>query len=96
MKHTDAFMIEIDIAQIVELLQNEMRGIIKQTGSRMVIHFFQESFISNTIMEIFAGMNFVAKVHTIFVKNIQDGFPSFSEFFKTCIYQASWSLWPGI
>ena len=62
----------------------------------MIIYFFQESFIGNAVVQIFSGMNFITEVHSVFIKNIQDGFPSFPEFFKSGIYQSGGSLWPGI
>src|SRR5450755_1374614 len=96
MEHPDSFVIIINIGEVVELLQNKMRGIIEQAGARMVSYFFQESFIRNSIMQVFPRMNFITKVHSVFIKNIQDGFPSFSEFPETGIYQSGGSLRPRI
>src|SRR5690606_10221727 len=43
------FVIEIDILDIIELLQYKMRGIVKQAGTRVLLYFFEEHFVGNTI-----------------------------------------------
>src|SRR5690625_5855425 len=72
MKHANPLMVDIDKIKILQLLQNEMRRIIQNIGTRMVINFLQKSFKSQPIMEIFARMQFVTYIHTMFIKQIQN------------------------
>ena len=58
-KHLDAAVIQIDEFQIIELLQHEMTRIKKHIASRMMGGALQKHFKRDSIVQIFAGMDFV-------------------------------------
>ena len=62
----------------------------------MVVYFFQEHFIRNAIVQIFAGVYFVAKVNPAFVECIQYRQPAVGQFCKSCFNKACGSLRPGV
>ena len=68
MEHPDPLMIIIDVLQVIEALQYKMRRIIQQTCSCMIIYMFQKRFVGYPVMQIFAGMYFITKIYTVFIK----------------------------
>ena len=50
MKRTNAVVVEVDELQIVELLQDEMTGVVKNIGARVVIDCIEESLERDTVM----------------------------------------------
>src|SRR4030095_2936554 len=60
----------------------------------MIVYPLQKHFVSNTIKQVFAGMNLVTYVNTTFIEIIKNRPPSLCQFFKTGLYQTSRSLRP--
>jgi hypothetical protein len=79
MEHFDPLMVMVDVSQIIEALQHKMTGIVEQTSPRVLIHFFQEHFITDAVVEVFPWMDLVAEVYSVFVELIKDRPPSFCE-----------------
>src|ERR1700730_6628347 len=59
-KHLNPAVIQIDELQIIKLLQHEMTRVKKHVATRMLAHTLQKHFECHPIVQIFAGMNFVA------------------------------------
>ena len=59
MKRTNAFVIEIDELKIIELLQDEMTGVIKNVGSGVIVDGSEETLECHAVMQIFAGVQLV-------------------------------------
>ena len=96
MEHFDALVVMVDITEVIKALEYEMAWIIQQASPFVVVGFFQEHFIGNTIMQVFSGMDFVTEVNPVLIKYIQDGRPSFGQLGESCFYQSCGPLWPGI
>ena len=57
MKHFYPLMIEVDELKIVELLQNEVAGVIEDVAALMSSEPIQKHFKADAVVKIFAGMN---------------------------------------
>src|SRR5258708_29053352 len=71
MKHFNPAVIKIDELQIIKLLQHEMARIKKHIASRMIAAALQKHFKRHPIVQIFAGMNLEAQVHSRSIKPTQ-------------------------
>src|SRR5881394_2442067 len=71
-----AVVIDVDIIEIVELLQQEVRRIVEQVRPRVVVHPFEEHLIADAVMQVFAGMNLVADVDAILVGIVEERGPA--------------------
>src|SRR5690606_1046238 len=88
----DTFVVMVDISQVIQALQHEMRRVIQQAGPGVVIHLFQETLVAYPVMQVLARMDFVADIHALLIKHIQYWAPPFSQFGKTRIDQPLWAL----
>ena len=86
MEHADAFVIDVDIFEVVEALQDEVRRVIEQAGAGMVIRMMKEGLVGDAVVQVFSGMDLIAKVYAVLVKFVQDGKPAGGEFFETGFY----------
>src|SRR5882762_6866943 len=64
MKHLDAAVIQVDEFQVVELLQHKMARVIKYIAPSMIAHTLQEHFERDPIVQIFAGVDLEAQIHS--------------------------------
>src|SRR2546428_3600999 len=82
-KHFDSLVVQIDEFQIIKLLQHEMARIEKYMASRMIPHALQKHFKRRPIMQVLAGMNLKAQIHSRLIECIQNGMPSSRQFIKS-------------
>src|ERR1700722_346627 len=66
MEHPDAFVINVDVLQVVEALQHKVGGVIEQAGSGMVTGVLQERLVGNAVVQVLSGVDLIAKVDTLF------------------------------
>src|ERR1700731_1137504 len=59
-KHFNPAVIQVDELQIIKLLQHEMTWVKKHVAPRMIAAALQKHFKRDAIVQIFAGMDFVA------------------------------------
>ena len=59
-KHLDALVIQVEIFEIVELLQHEVAGIVKNIAARMIADAFEKHFERRAVVQVLAGMNLEA------------------------------------
>ena len=95
-KSFDPLMIEIDELDVIELLQHEMRWIIKDVGAWMIVDCFEESLKRYTVVEVFARVQFIADVDAVLIKGVKDWLPAAAEFGKALLNQPSGALRPRI
>ena len=62
----------------------------------MVARLFQKHFIRDAVEQVFAGMYFIANVHTTFVKVVKDRQPAAGQFFKSFLDQPGRPLRPWV
>src|SRR5438270_12672025 len=96
MKHFYPLMIEVDEFKIVELLQNEVAGVIEDVAAFVPPQPIQKHFKADAVMKIFAGMNLETQIDTSLVEVIENGPPTFCEFVECSLYKSGWALWPWI
>src|SRR5882672_12760795 len=95
-KHSDALVIQIEEFKIIELLQHEMTRVKQHLAPWMISGALQKHFERDTIVQIFAGMDLEAQIHSRFVKCIEDGTPARGQLFKSSFNQPGRPLWPRI
>src|SRR5258708_24606725 len=61
-KHADAIVIEVDVLEIVELLQQEVTGIVQQVAARVSADALEEHLERHPVVQILAGMDLEAGV----------------------------------
>jgi len=96
MEHADAFVVDIDIFQVVETLQDEMGGVVQEAGPGMVIGVLQEGLIGDTVVQVFSRVDLIAEVDAMPVEFVEDGKPACRQLFKACFHQTRGPLGPGI
>jgi hypothetical protein len=89
-------MIEINVLKIIQLLKNEMAGVIQDVASGMFACRFPETLERNSIVKVLAGMYLIAQVNAGFIKGIEDRQPALSQFFKSVVNHSRRTLRPRI
>ena len=76
-------VIDINKRKVIQLLQNKVAGIVQNLDARMIAGSFQKALKSSAVVQVFAGVDFVADVYPIFIKHIQNGLPPVGQFLKS-------------
>src|SRR5690606_27452620 len=92
----DAILVDVDVVEIVELLQHEVARIVEQVGARVVVHALKEHLVGDAVVQVLAGMDFVADVDARFIKGVEDRRPAAGQFVEGFLDKTSGTLWPGI
>ena len=87
MKGLDPLVVDVDEGQIVELLQHEVRRIVEDVRTRVLIHGIEEAFEGDSVVQVFAGVQFVAGVDAVLVEHIEDRLPAAAKLGKTFLDQ---------
>ncbi len=58
MERPDPFMIDVDEGQIIQLLQQEVTGIVQDVGARMIADRGEKPFECHPVMQVFTGVEF--------------------------------------
>ncbi len=88
--------IDIDISDIVQLLQDKMRGIVENMHAWMIAGSCQETLKGHAVVQVLAGMNLEGQIDAVLLGHIEDGPPAFRQFLKAQLDQSSRALRPGI
>src|SRR5258706_3411976 len=88
--------IAVQVTDVIQALEDEMGGIVQNMHAWMIACCLQEAFKSDTVMQVFARVNFVGQVNAIFFSLIEQWQPAFGQFLKAQLYQPGRSLGPGI
>ena len=76
MEGLNARSIHINETNVIHALQHEMRRIVIDVHARMVARSLKETFERCSIKHIFAGVQFVGKIHAKLISVIQDRLPA--------------------
>src|SRR5262249_5183226 len=79
-KCSHTLVIEIEKSQIIELLQNHVARIVQNVGAFVIADSSQKSLEGCAIVEIFAGMQFEARIDAGFFECVQDRQPAAAQF----------------
>src|SRR5262245_56316905 len=95
-KHLDAFVIDVNVFQIVELLQDEVAGIVKNIAALVPANGLGENFEGDAVVQVLAGMDFETEVDADRVKNVENWSPAFCELVKGSLDQPRRTLRPRV
>ena len=96
MEHADAVGVDVEMVDIVELLQDVMRRIVKHAGPRMAADAVEEHLITVAVMQILAGVDFIADIDAAGLGMIKDRLPAPGEFVERLFDQPGGALRPGV
>ena len=95
-EHPDPLVVEVDVLQVVQLLQDEVAGVVEQAGPGVVIHPVPEHLHRRPVEQVLAGMHLVAEVHARFLVGVEDGPPAPGQLVEGLLHQAGGALGIGI
>ncbi len=96
MKHADAFAVDVEEGEVIELLEYEVTGVVEDVAARMVADALQKHLEGDTVVQVFAGVELEAEVDALLVVKIEDGLPAARELGECGIDEAGGTLRPGI
>src|SRR5581483_1202429 len=96
MKCLDMVLVVVEIADIVQLLQHEMRGIVENMDAGMVARRGEKAFKCNAVVQVFARMDLVRKINAVLFRDIKQRLPAPCQLFEAHLYQSLGTLGPGI
>ena len=96
MKGPDALVVDVQEGEIVQRLQDEMRGIVEDVGARMIANLRQEALEGRSVVEILSRVQLEADVDSGLVIGIEDRLPAPPQFRERLLDQTARPLRPGI
>jgi hypothetical protein len=67
----DAFVVQVDVAEVVHALQDEVRRIVEHVGTLVAAYFVEESLEGGSVVEVFSRVDFIGEIDATFVKVIE-------------------------
>ena len=95
-KHFNAVVIEVDVLEIVELLDDEVARIVEEVAARVIVEALEKHFESDSVVEIFTGVDLEAEVDVGFVEGVEDWTPAGGEFVEGSLDESSGALRPWV
>ena len=101
MEHADALTVDVEERQVIELLQQEMTGVIQDAAAWMTVHPVEEHLECDPVMQVLAGVDLVGDIHPCRVEGIEDGRPALGQLVECRLDQPGRALrprievWPG-
>src|SRR5207342_978461 len=92
----DPLMVDIDVAQIIELLQHEMAGVVQKVRSRMLANTVEEHLEAGAVAEVLTRVDLIADVNAALIKSIENRTPARGQFIECSFDQPRWPLGPGV
>ncbi|MDT4857327.1 hypothetical protein FQZ97_917480 [compost metagenome] len=96
MQRLDARVVDVDELQVVQLLQQEVRGVVVDAAAGMVVDALQKHLEGGAVEQVFARMQFEADVAVGVFKGVEDRQPALGEFVECGFNQAGRTRWPGV
>ena len=82
--------VDVDEADVVHALQDEMRGVVVDVDAGVVSGGFEEAFKGGAVVGVLAGVEFVGEVDAVLVGEVEDGLPAAREFGEGLFDEAGW------
>jgi hypothetical protein len=73
-------VIDVDELEVIELLQQEMRGIVIDAATLVAVELVEKHLKSQTVEHILTGVNLEADIGAGRVKRVEDRLPASGEF----------------
>ena len=96
MKCRNPLVIDVDELEIVELLQDEMRGIIVDRAALVPFDGVEETLEARSVEQVLARVDLIGDVDACLVEGVEDRLPALGELFERGLDQARRALRPGI
>ncbi len=101
MKHSNAFVVYVDVIKVVELLQHEMTWVVQDVAASVIFQSLQEHLEGDTVVQILAGMDLVAQIDPGCIEGIEDRVPASGQLVERGFHESGRTLrpwidkWPG-
>src|SRR5690606_2191904 len=95
-EHSDKFVIDVGILEVIEVLQYEVTGVRGYVGARVVTRRRIKAFEGYAVVNVFSGGNLIGVIDSGFVERVEDRKPALGQFFKSLVDQTCRPLWPRI
>src|SRR5271168_3978233 len=96
MKRFDALVVDVDEVDIVELLEQEMRGIVVDRATLVAADGLQKSLEGGAVKDVFAGMDFVSDVAARLLISVEDRPPAAAKLREGRLDETGRALRPGV
>src|SRR6202011_3366015 len=96
MEGANALRIDVDKGEVIELLQNEVRGIIVDRAARVVAGTLEQHLEGDAVADVLAGMDLEAEIDACVLIRVQDRMPASREFVERGLDHSGRSLRPRI
>ena len=95
-KRANALVIKIEKGQIIHLLDHHVARVVENACARMIAHRGEEPLEGCAVVQIFAGMQLKARIHSGLIECIQNRQPARCEFLEGFVNKTRRPLWPRI
>jgi hypothetical protein len=95
-EHPDTLVVKVNVLEVIELLQYEMRRIIQNIAARVVVNRGEKTLESGAIVEILSRVNFVTEINPRFIEDIKDRPPAVCQLPESGLNQSFRALWPWV
>ena len=89
-------MVDVDVGKVIKVLQDIVRRVVQHVAAAVAADAVQEHLEADAIVQVFAGVNLIAQVHTHGIGMIQDRPPARRQFVEGRFHQPGGPLRPGI
>ncbi len=96
MEGAHPFVIDVQEGKVIHLLQDHVAGVVQNVGALVATDHPEEALEGCAVVQIFAGVQFVADIDAGLVEGIQNRQPAPAQFLKSLIDQPRRPLRPGI
>ncbi len=96
MKALDAVPIELDELKIVELLQQEVAGVIVQADGGVIVGVIEEHLKRGTVIDVRIGVQLIAKRLAMFMGIVQERLPAFAQLLERFVDDPLRALRPWV
>src|SRR5262245_3113757 len=92
-KGNNALLVDVKEAAVVDVLQEEVRGIIEDARGRVLPDDAKETLKREAVVQVLAGMQFEAHARACAVEGIEDGAPAARQFGKAFLHESVGPRW---
>ena len=96
MEHLDAIFVDVDVGEVVELLEHEVRRVVENVAGLVALHSLEKHLEGFAVEDVFTRMHFEAAVLPVGFENIEDGFPALCELIERGLDETRRPLRPRI
>ena len=92
----DPLVVDVDEAEVVELLQQEMAGVVVDAAARMIADPLEEHLEGGAVDQVLARVDLVAEVDAVLLEDVEDRLPAPGQLVEGGLDQPGRARRPGI